>query len=212
MNRCIVLGRIRRTYVRTRVSALCAAVLITLSIPPHAGGQVTVRDPYLLLNARADDPLFTTYAAPLGRSRFFADKAYFMDYFSPDRPITYSSQYAGDLSVIWKINNVVVSGTGEFFAPPVVVASFPDIAVLKYEPFRGLRVQELFTPYSSGAAVIHLHVVNTGKTAFRISVYPVLHLPDDSLRAVRFDRDARGLLFTHHEPLARLHSNLYAER
>lgn len=202
----------RGTPPRKRLSVLCVAILVSLLIPPPAGGQVRINDSYLLLNARGDDPLFTTYAAPLGRSRFFADKAYFMNYFSPDRPITYSSQYAGDLSVIWKINNVVVSGTGEFFAPPVVVASFPDIAVMRYEPFRDLRVEEVFTPYSSGAAIIHLHVVNAGKTGFRISLYPLLHLPDDSLRATRFDRDAQGLMFTHHEPLARLHSNLYAER
>jgi len=37
-------------------------------------------------SAAADDPLFTTYAAPMSRSRFFADKAYFMEYFSPERP------------------------------------------------------------------------------------------------------------------------------
>ncbi len=196
----------------TRNAALCAAVLTAACMPVPAGGQVTIRDPYLILNARADDPLFTTYAAPMERSRFFADKAYFMDYFSPDKPVTYSSQYAGDFTVIWKINNVVVSGTGEFFLPPVVVASFPDLAVLKYEPMKGLAVQEVFTPFSSGAAVVHLHIVNTGKTGFRVSLYPLLHFPDDSLRAERFDAGARGLLCAHGEPLSRLHSNLYADR
>jgi len=176
----------------------------------QAQAQLTVRDPYLLVNAHHDDPLFTTYAATMERSRFFADKAYFMDYFSSDRPITYTSQYAGDLAVIWKINNVVVSQTGEFFARPVVRASFPDMALMEYEPFQGIRVQEAFVVYSSGAAVINLHITNAGTVEYRFSLYPVLHLPDDSLSAVRFDRN--GLIFSHHESLVRLHSNLYADR
>ncbi|HEX9007141.1 MAG TPA: hypothetical protein VF889_07595, partial [Bacteroidota bacterium] len=107
-------------------------VLLLQAVPSPA--QLALHDPYLLVNARGDDPLFTTYAAPIDRSRFFADKAYFMDYFSGDRPITYSSQYAGDLAVVWKVNNVVVSRINEFITPPVVVASFPDLALLAYEP------------------------------------------------------------------------------
>ncbi len=75
----------------------------------HLFGQVKVNDEYFIINAKASDPLFTTYAASMDRSRFFADKAYFMDYFSPEKPITYSSQYAGELVVIWKINNMVIN-------------------------------------------------------------------------------------------------------
>ena len=137
--------------------------LILAGLPfVQAAGQVTVSDDYLRLHAGAKDPLFTTYAAPMTRSRFFADKAYFMDYFTPDKPITYSSQYAGDLAVIWKFNNVVIGETRDFARPPVVVASFPDMAVLEYEPFSGVKVQETFCVYSSGSAVIELHMANTG--------------------------------------------------
>ncbi len=55
--------------------------------------------------------------------------------------------------------------------------------------------------YSSGAAVINLHLTNTGPVEYRLSLYPLLHLPDDSLRAGRFDSSAHGLLFSHHESL-----------
>ena len=68
-----------------------------------------------------------------------------MEYFTPDRPITYSSQYAGDLAVVWKVNNMVISKTRDFVAPPVVIASFPDMAILEYEPFKGLfsRIEKI---------------------------------------------------------------------
>ena len=146
------------------------------------------------------------------RSRFFADKAYFMDYFTSDKPITYSSQYAGDMAVIWKFNNVVISKTREFARQPVVVASFPDMAVLEYEPFAGVKVQEVFCVYSSGSAVIELHMQNTANVPLSLMLYPLVHLPGDSLRVIRYDATAGGYQFAHHEQLVRLHSNLYKDR
>ena len=188
--------------------------LILLSImglmPMRA--QVTVHDRYLSIAAAASDPLFTTYAAPMNRSRFFADKAYFMEYFTPDKPITYTSQFAGDFAVVWKVNNVVISKTREFARPPVVTASFPDMAVLEYEPFKDVRVQEVFTVYSSGSAIIDLHVTNAGPVPLSVMLYPLLFLPGDSMHVERYDAAAGGVVCTHAEPLVRLHSNLYKDR
>ncbi len=75
---------------------------------------------------------------------FFADKAYFLDYFTLDRPIRYQSQYAGDWMIIWKVNNMVIDEINKFIEKPQVVVSFPDMAVLQYEPFKNLQVQEVF--------------------------------------------------------------------
>lgn len=181
----------------------------TLSSPVMA--QVVVKDPYLVLNARADDPLFTTYAASLKRSRFFADKAYFMEYFSPQKPILYSSQYSGEWFTLWKINNVVVSQMADFAARPVVKASFPDMAILEYQPWEGLQVQEVFFVYRSGAAIDQFYLQNSGSRTLNIQLYSVLFLPDDSLRALRYDAQS-GFYFNHYESLVRLHSNLYSNR
>ncbi|GAB4374724.1 MAG: hypothetical protein Kow0042_19540 [Calditrichia bacterium] len=174
--------------------------------------QVKISDSYLRINAAGDDPLFTTYAAAVERSRFFADKAYFMDYFTPDKPITYSSQYAGEWCTIWKVNNIVVDQIGEFIQPPRVVASFPDMAVLEYQPFNGLQVQEVFWVYSSGAALSQLFIRNEGQRELQFNLYPLLHLSRDSLRAGEFDHKNNGFVFTHYEPMERLHSNLYPNR
>jgi hypothetical protein len=204
---------------RSRAKGAAAGVLrciggiacgVVLSVQSPAG--VTVGDPFLRIRAGADDPLFTTYAATIARSRFFADKAYFMDYFSPDRPVTYSSQYAGDLTVVWKVNNMVISKTREFAVRPVVTASFPDMAVLEHEPFQGLKVQEVFCVFSSGSAVIDLTIANAGRVPMELMVYPILHRPGDSLQVVAYDSALHGYVATHHEPLVRLHSNLYRDR
>ena len=187
---------------------LMAILLWTVTLP----AQVQISDSYLKINAGEDDPLFTTYAAAMERSRFFADKAYFMDYFTPDKPITYSSQYAGEWCTIWKVNNVVVDQIREFIQPPVVIASFPDMAIMEYEPFNGLKVQEVFFVYSSGAAVSQLFIRNTSRNAYRLSLYSFIHHPDDSLRVVRYDESENGYIFTHYESTIRLHSNLYSSR
>jgi len=192
---------------RTLILLLSLGILL-----PSLKAQVVVKDKYLILNAKANDPLFTNYAASPSRSRFFADKSYFMDYFTPDKPITYSSQYAGDLAVVWKVNNMVISKTRDFYLPPVIVASFPDVAILEYEPFKGLKVQETFATYSSGTAVIAMHLENKGDIQFSIMLYPVVHLPEDSLHVLRYESALHGVLFTHAESLVRLHSNLYKDR
>jgi hypothetical protein len=177
-----------------------------------ADPPVDIDDPYLLIHAKASDPLFTTYAAAMERSRFFADKAYFMDYFSGEHPIRYCSQYAGTFSVIWKINNLVVSRIRDFNKPPTVVASFPDMVVLTYEPFKHIQVRETFMVYSSGAALIDMQIENSAPHDFQIILYPLLFMNRDAFTLHGFDDNNPGFVIGHEEPLQRLHSDLYASR
>jgi hypothetical protein len=186
--------------------------IILIIVVSDSISQMVVKDDFLKISAKPNDPLFTNYAATISRSRFFADKSYFMDYFTPDKPITYTSQFSGDYTVVWKVNNMVISKTRDFAKPPVVIASFPDMAILEYEPFQNLKVQETFFVYTSGSAIIELSIENTGNVPYTIMLYPVVHLPKDSLRIVRYDAEHRGYIFTHYEPLVRLHSNLYKDR
>ena len=179
-------------------------------IVAYLPAQVTVSDPYLRISASAADPLFTTYAAPMARSRFFADKAYHLDYYSGG-PLAASSQYAGELAVVWKVNNVVVARTADYARPPVVIASFPDLAVLEYELFAGLAVQEVFCVYSSGAAVVDLAIRHAGDRPYDLALYGVLRLPAGAGRVAR-SGPAAGLVLQHVEPLERPISALYANR
>jgi len=57
-------------------------VIVSFSLPfmqDNLNAQLKINDDYLIVNAEGNDPLFTTYAAAIERSRFFADKAYFSD-------------------------------------------------------------------------------------------------------------------------------------
>ncbi|MCK9422019.1 MAG: hypothetical protein M0Q38_05440 [Bacteroidales bacterium] len=99
---------------------------------------------YLRISAKAGDPLYTTYAAAMERSRLYGDKAYKMDYYSDCRPVTYSSDNAGNMFCIWKVDQVVIPLIGEYFEKPVVRFSFPDMAIMEYKPFRGIHVRRPF--------------------------------------------------------------------
>jgi hypothetical protein len=169
-----------------------------------------VSDAFLSINAKAGDPLFTTYAAAIKRSRLYGDKAYKMDYYSCGTPLSYSSDQSGKLFNLWKINDVVVDKMIDFYKPPVVTASFADMALLEYEPWPGLHVQELFMVYSSRVAMVRMWITNHSSNHHDIEIYPVIMLEKDSIEIMHFDPKNQAFVTSRFESKKRLISNLYA--
>ena len=170
-----------------------------------------ISDSWLQISAGATDPLYTTYAAAMERSRLYGDKAYKMDYYSCTRPLSYSSDQAGRMFTIWKIDEVVVDKMSEFHRQPVVKASFPDMALLEYQPWPGIHVQEMFMVYSSGVSAVRMWVTNNDEVEHEVAIYPVLMLEEDSLHIQRYDEKVKGYITHRYESRKRLISNLYAK-
>ncbi|MFZ4521523.1 MAG: amylo-alpha-1,6-glucosidase [Bacteroidales bacterium] len=166
---------------------------------------------YVRIHAKANDPLYTTYCAAMARSQLYGDKAYKMDYYSDCSPVTYSSDQAGRMFCIWKVDEVVVEGIGEFLAKPVVKFSFPDMAILEYEPIRGILVKETFLVFSSSIAIVDMEIKNTDKITHEVAAYPVLELGNDSLEIVKYDLHSDGYVTHRHESSYRLISSLKAQ-
>ena len=166
---------------------------------------------YVRISARANDPLYTTYSASMARSQLYGDKAYKMDYYSDCRPLSYSSDQAGTMFCIWKVDEVVVPRIGEFLVKPVVRFSFPDMAIMDYEPFRGIRVKETFFVYSSSIAMVDMEIKNTDKIAHDVAVYPILETGNDSIEIVNFDKVSDGYMTHRYECPYRLISSLKME-
>jgi hypothetical protein len=186
--------------------------IFLVAIPLFLPAQTfTALSEYLRLNAKADDPLYTTYAAAMARSRLYGDKAYKMDYYSGCRTVTYSSDNAGSMFCIWKVDEVVILNSGEFHSRPVVEYSFPDMAILHYEPFPGIRVKETFLVYSSTAAIVDMEVTNTDPVIHEVAVYPILFLGNDSLGITRYDTEYGGYITRRYENPYRLISSLKTE-
>lgn len=168
-----------------------------------------VSDSFLKINVSANDPLYTTYTAAMERSRLYSDKGYKMDYYSDCMPVNYSGDQAGKFYCLWKVDQVVVKNIGEYFKKPVVTSSFPDMAILQYQPFRGIDVQETFFVYSSSIALVNLQIKNIDTTEHQIDLYPILELGNDSLKILDYDSVNNGYITYHHESKYRLISSLY---
>ena len=186
-------------------------VLISVWWLASAAQQFKPTEDYVRINAKANDPLYTTYAAAMARSQMYGDKAYKMDYYSDCRPVSYSSDHAGSMFCIWKVDDVVVPGIGEFLVKPVVRFSFPDMAILEYEPFRGIHVKETFFVYSSSIAMVNMEIKNTDKMVHEVAAYPILETGNDSLEIVRYDKIYDGYVTNRYESPYRLISSLKTE-
>ncbi len=187
---------------------LLLALYCLLAVIGPAAEKMQLRDPYLQIDAAAGDPLYTTYAAAMERSRLYGDKAYKMDYYSGCLPLNYSSDQSGRIFTYWKVNQVVIESLADYHEKPRVKASFPDLAVTEYQPFPGLAVQETFLVYSSGLAVVGLHLKNLAQTVQDVEIYPVLELGDEALEIAGFDAESSAYLALHDESLYRLISSL----
>lgn len=186
--------------------SLCCFYGMTL-----AGQQFKLVEDYVHISARANDPLYTTYAAAIPRSQLYGDKAYKLDYFSDCRPVTYSSDHAGEMFCIWKVDEVVIPRIGEYLVKPVVHFSFPDMAIMEYEPFRGIHVKETFFVYSSSIAIVDMEIKNTSKIPHEVAVYPILATGNDSLEVMKYDNSNNGYVTHRYESPYRLISSLRVE-
>jgi hypothetical protein len=192
--------------VKNFILLIISILILTRLISQH----IEIADDYLKINASANDPLYTTYAAAMERSRLYGDKAYKMDYYSDCSPINYSSDQAGKIYTVWMINKLVIDKISKFHEKPVVIASFPDMAILEYQPFEGIKVQECFFVYSSTLALVQLYIENQSGANQSIELFPILELGNDSLQIIRFDKENNGYMTHHFETKKRLISNLYA--
>ncbi len=112
------------------------------------------------LNVGPHDPLYTTYAAPLARSEYFADAAYHLNYYTPEIGVTYSSQKSGDFALGWRLGKITAIASKDFYKPPVIHRSYTDLVELEYWPFTGIGVRETFDVYSSRLALLEVEVTN----------------------------------------------------
>ncbi|MDZ7741185.1 MAG: hypothetical protein U5Q03_05385 [Bacteroidota bacterium] len=187
---------------------LCIFCLFS-TLTPGKAQKLSIKDEYLLMNAKADDPLYTTYTAPMERSRMYGDKGYKMDYYTDENPLNYGSDVGGRIFNIWMINKLVIDKMSEFHRRPAVKASFSDMVITDYEPFAGIQVRECFNVYSSEIAIVDMHIQNRSWQTHEIEIFPVLEIRDDSMQILDFDEHSHSYISYHNESLERLISDLY---
>lgn len=192
-----------------RILLILWILILGAFIIAQGQGFYKMNDDYLKFRAGANCPLYTTYTAAMQRSRLYGDKGYKMDYFSDCSPLSFEGDQAGRFFHLFKINKVVIPSIAEFYSKPIVTASFPDLALLEYQPWPGLKVEQAFMVYSSSLAVVELVMTNISRDTLLTEIYPVLELGNDSLHVVEYIPSRNVLVAHHHESYKRLISNLY---
>jgi hypothetical protein len=147
------------------------------------------------LDAGPNDPLYTTYAAPLTRSEYFVDEGYHLNYYSPERGVTWETQKAGDMAIAWRLGKMAVAATRDFYQRPVVHRSYTDLAEVEYWPFTTIQVRETLDVYSSRMAIWEVEITNHSDISQDVTA-SVHYLNPPNINNVEF-HDRQFVTFQH---------------
>lgn len=152
------------------------------------------------MEAKMDDPIYTTYAADLSRSEYMVDEAYHLNFYSPDSPIKLETDSAGEMGIVWKIKKQFISSIRDMYKKPVILKSYADLVQMEYQPFTTIKVTETFLVYSSRACVWDIEISNVSQTKESITLYPFFNMPQKDIAHVKLLKSKKGVLFNHTEP------------
>lgn len=182
-----------RFFVTRRGSLLGMALLLLIGAS-RLRAQLQADLPLAHLSLGPHDPLYTTYAAPMSRSEYFYDQAYFLQYADRSLGIEYQNQVAGRFGLLWRLGQQQAFSTGDFFSSPVIHRSFTDLVELEYWPFKSVEVHETFDVYSSRLAMIDVVVTNHDSKPQTLSCNAVYHR-DTPIGQARLQQQA--IMFSH---------------
>ncbi len=170
-------------------------ILIFLLLPSLLMGQNYLSD----LSARADDPLYTTYAAPMHRSQFVLDEGYQFRFYEALNGIDFETDNAGEIGWAFKLDGRIRYYREQMEREPEIATSYPDILQYRYEPFAGVEVEVTFQVYSSRKALQDVRVINRRDSAITIDAYPFLH-HEGGLHSISAASGRDHFTFGHREP------------
>ncbi len=156
------------------------------SLPPLAAGP--------------SDPVFTTYAAPLSRSRYLVDEGWHLRFYDPAKPLALTSDSAGEWGVGFELDGVVVHGTGDYARLPRIRQSFASFARFGFAPFHDLSVDAAFAAASSRESLLALEVKNESARPKKLRVFAFALSPAHRFSKATLTETGDGLLFGHQEP------------
>ncbi len=140
-------------------------------------GSGSFSQPLTSLLATKDDPLYTTYAAPLSRSNYKIDQGYHFNWTDKEAGIAFTSKDGPEIGIAFSKGSETRLLLKEMFREPVVTLSFSDLISYYYYPFEHLRVEVFFDVYSSQYAISEIKIKNEGEFSKEVDVSPYLCYP-----------------------------------
>ncbi len=150
------------------------------------------------LHATKNDPVYTAYAAPMSRSNYKLDQGYWLMWYDPEKGINFESKDGGDLCLGFKMNNDIRWRLKDYYAEPVITATYSDLVKLYYYPFKNVRIECLYVVYSSQFSVISYQLTNESEYEIKLTLYPYFHIFSKAKNVV-FDLNNGWFTFNHNK-------------
>jgi hypothetical protein len=162
------------------------SVLQEGSLPPLAAGT--------------EDPVFTTYAAPLSRSRYLVDEGWHLRFHDRSKPLALTSDSAAEWGIGFELDGVVVHRTGDYARLPEIRQSFASFARFAFEPFHEVTVDATFAVYSSRESLLALALTNNSDRPKKLRVFAFALSPGSRFSSASLTEAGDGIFFGHQEP------------
>lgn len=178
----------------TKYHIITSLVMMILTGTLHGQAYLTN------LEAGKDDPIYTTYAAPLSRSEFVIDEGYIFKWYDSQDGIDFETDNGGSICIGFKLNGEFRYYLHEYFAEPLITTSYSDLVKYYYYPFEGILVEIFFDVYSSRIAIQDIHITNESDFDAELTVYPFFYHHTDEITDVSIINPERdGFIFQHKE-------------
>ena len=180
--------------MRTKYHFITCIVIMILTGTLHSQAYLSN------LEAGKDDPIYTTYAAPLSRSEFIIDEGYTFKWYDLHDGIDFETDNGGSLCIGFKLNGEFRYYLNEFFTEPLITTSYSDLVKYYYYPFEGIRVEIFFDVYSSRIAIQDINITNESGSDEELIVYSFFYHHTDEITDVSIiDPEYDGFVFQHKE-------------
>ncbi|MCX6249998.1 MAG: trehalase family glycosidase [Bacteroidetes bacterium] len=165
------------------------------------------------LRAKADDALFTTYAAPASRSEYKIDQGYQLLWNDQENNVEFTSKNGINIGIAFNLGKEFQFRLKEFYSEPVITTSYSDLVRFYYYPFKDVRIDIFFDVYSSREAIEDIRITNEGRFPVELELSPYYYYPSNDtvmdiahqnlgdLYSFPFERKRDGWMIEHTIPL-----------
>ncbi|MFA8343026.1 MAG: amylo-alpha-1,6-glucosidase [Rhodothermaceae bacterium] len=151
------------------------------------------------LNATKEDPIYTTYAAPLERSEYKIDQGYQMMWYDDEAGVNFISQNGGDIGLAFKMGNEIRYKLNQFYKEPVITVSYNDMVKFNYYPFENIKVEIFFDVYNSRIAIQDINIINETENSVAMEILPYFYHSTSTIENVKYLSDKNSFLFEHNK-------------
>jgi len=152
------------------------------------------------LSATENGPIYTTYNAAMNRSEYIINEGYQFVWYDPAKGLSFETKQAGEIGLIFKMNDIVLYKLQQYYKKPVITASYSDLVKFYYYPFRNIKVEEFFLVYNSRIAIREIKITNESSFNIKLDIYPFIQNNDNRLYSdINLTNDTAGFEFQHTE-------------